>query len=48
MDKEELIQLKKEAENHLVNELLPFWTTRMIDASRGYLTADEKGMTPRG
>ncbi len=45
MDKEELIQLKKEAENHLVNELLPFWTTRMIDAKNGgYLTHfDEKG-----
>lgn len=45
MDTKELTQLKKEAENHLVNELLPFWTTRMIDQKNGgYLTHfDEKG-----
>lgn len=45
MDKQELVQLKNEAENHLVNELLPFWTTRMIDKENGgYLTHfDENG-----
>jgi len=45
MDKQELIQLKNEAENHLRNELLPFWTSRMIDSKNGgYLTHfDEKG-----
>jgi mannobiose 2-epimerase len=45
MDKQELIQLKNEAENHLVNELLPFWISRMIDSKNGgYLTHfDEKG-----
>ena len=45
MDKQELIQFKNEAENHLVNELLPFWISRMIDSKNGgYLTHfDEKG-----
>jgi mannose 2-epimerase len=45
MDKKELIQYKIEAENHLVNELLPFWTSRMMDLQNGgYLTHfDEKG-----
>jgi mannose 2-epimerase len=45
MDKKELAQYKIEAENHLVNELLPFWTSRMMDLKNGgYLTHfDEKG-----
>lgn len=45
MNKEEIINLKNEAENHLVNELLPFWTSRMIDTvNGGYLTHfDENG-----
>jgi mannobiose 2-epimerase len=45
MDKQELIHFKNEAENHLENELLPFWTSRMIDEKNGgYLTHfDEKG-----
>lgn len=35
----ELAALKQEAEDHLINELLPFWTTRMIDRiNGGYLT----------
>ncbi len=39
MNRNDLISLRKEAENHLVNELLPFWTTRMIDkVNGGYLT----------
>jgi mannose/cellobiose epimerase-like protein (N-acyl-D-glucosamine 2-epimerase family) len=43
MDKLEVTKLKKEAENHLVNELLPFWITRMIDeANGGYLTHFDK------
>lgn len=45
MNKEEIINLKDEAENHLVNELLPFWTNRMIDTvNGGFLTHfDENG-----
>ena len=35
MKRETVISLKKEAENHLVNELLPFWTTRMVDEKNG-------------
>jgi len=39
MNRNEVINLKKEAENHLVTELLPFWTTRMKDEfNGGYLT----------
>ncbi|OFY65009.1 MAG: N-acylglucosamine 2-epimerase [Bacteroidetes bacterium RBG_13_43_22] len=45
MNKEELETLKKESENHLVNELLPFWTTRFEDKiNGGFITHfDEKG-----
>lgn len=45
MDKNELIQFKNEAINHLTNELLPFWVNRMIDTiNGGYITHfDEKG-----
>ena len=35
MNREEVIQLRDEAKNHLVNELLPFWTTRMVDQKNG-------------
>ena len=35
MNKNDLAILKTEAENHLVNELLPFWTNRMIDKTNG-------------
>jgi len=35
MNRNEIIALKEEAHNHLVNELLPFWTTRMIDETNG-------------
>lgn len=39
MNKTEVTKLKKEAENHLLNELLPFWVTRMVDdVNGGYLT----------
>lgn len=39
MDKNEVLELKREAEDHLLNELLPFWTTRMKDeVNGGYLT----------
>ena len=31
MQKEEISNYIEEAESHLVTELLPFWTTRMID-----------------
>lgn len=43
MDKTEILILKNEAENHLVNELLPFWTSRMKDEiNGGYLTHFDK------
>ncbi len=43
MQKEEINKCLKEAENHLVNELLPFWTTRMMDYSYGgYITHFDK------
>ena len=43
MNKNELIKLKEEAQNHLINELLPFWTTRMIDkANGGFITHFDK------
>jgi mannose/cellobiose epimerase-like protein (N-acyl-D-glucosamine 2-epimerase family) len=45
MQKEEINQYLKEAEDHLVNELLPFWTSRMMDYDHGgYITHfDEEG-----
>ena len=45
MNKNEILELKHEAENHLINELLPFWTTRMKDeVNGGYLTHfDQEG-----
>ncbi|MEL7587064.1 MAG: AGE family epimerase/isomerase [Prolixibacteraceae bacterium] len=49
MDKNELLELKKEAENHLVNELLPFWITRMKDElNGGYLTHFDKNGNDSG
>ena len=43
MKKNELSNYKLEAENHLLNELLPFWTARMIDHENGgYLTHFDK------
>jgi mannobiose 2-epimerase len=35
MNKKEITTLRKEAENHLTNELLPFWTSRMKDEING-------------
>jgi len=35
MKREDIIKLKEEAQNHLINELLPFWTSRMIDENNG-------------
>ena len=45
MQKEEINRYLKEAKSHLVNELLPFWTTRMIDHENGgYITHfDQEG-----
>jgi len=45
MQKEEIKKDLTEAEGHLVNELLPFWTNRMMDYSNGgYITHfDEDG-----
>jgi len=43
MQKEEINNYLIEAENYLVNELLPFWTTRMIDKRNGgYITHFDK------
>jgi mannobiose 2-epimerase len=43
MQKVEINKYLKEAENHLVNELLPFWTTRMMDYDNGgYITHFDK------
>jgi len=46
IQREEINIYLKEAENHLVNELLPFWTTRMMDYKNGgYITHfDEEGI----
>lgn len=45
MNIDEVRSIRKEAESHLVNELLPFWTSRFIDKDNGgYLTHwDENG-----
>jgi mannose/cellobiose epimerase-like protein (N-acyl-D-glucosamine 2-epimerase family) len=43
MKREEINYLKKEAENHLINGLLPFWTTRMKDEiNGGFITHFDK------
>jgi mannose/cellobiose epimerase-like protein (N-acyl-D-glucosamine 2-epimerase family) len=43
MNKNDVEELKKEAENHLVNELLPFWAARIKDETNGgYLTHFDK------
>ena len=43
MKKEQINKLLKEAQNHLTKELLPFWTTRMIDSENGgYITHFDK------
>jgi len=43
MEKQELINIRKEVHDHLVNELLPFWMNRMIDNTNGgYLTHFDK------
>ena len=48
MNREEVVALKKEASDHLEKELLPFWTTRMIDKTNGgYITHfDKNGKDP--
>ena len=39
MNKTDVTNLRKEAENHLINELLPFWIARMKDeVNGGFLT----------
>ena len=45
MQKEEINTYLEESRSHLVNELLPFWTTRMVDHEHGgYITHfDETG-----
>jgi mannobiose 2-epimerase len=45
MKREDVVALKREATDHLTRELLPFWTTRMIDTTNGgYLTHfDQQG-----
>jgi len=45
MDKNEILALHSEAKNHLINELLPFWSSRMKDEENGgFITHfDENG-----
>ncbi|HLN55284.1 MAG TPA: AGE family epimerase/isomerase [Bacteroidales bacterium] len=45
MKPEEIRSFRREAENHLINELLPFWTSRFTDKKNGgFLTHfDENG-----
>jgi len=39
MERAEVIKILEEVTNHLINELLPFWTSRMIDEiNGGYIT----------
>lgn len=43
MNIEEIKSLKREAENHLANELLPFWMSRMTDrVNGGFITHFDK------
>jgi len=35
MYKDEILSFRNEAENHLLNELLPFWINRMVDSRNG-------------
>jgi len=35
MKREEVIKIREEAQHHLNNELLPFWTSRMVDEKNG-------------
>lgn len=43
MNREEITRFRDEAESHLVKELLPFWTARMIDdRNGGYITHFDK------
>lgn len=43
MNRNDVADLKRESENHLVNELLPFWTSRMKDERNGgFLTHFDK------
>jgi mannobiose 2-epimerase len=43
MNTEEVSRFRDEAESHLVNELLPFWTSRMVDEKNGgYITHFDK------
>lgn len=46
MERDEIIRLKSEAESYLVNELLPFWISRMTDRlNGGFITHfDRNGM----
>ena len=43
MNRNEVIKIREEASDHLLDELLPFWTSRMIDNKNGgYLTHFDK------
>jgi mannobiose 2-epimerase len=35
MNRDEVIKIKDEVQNHLIKELLPFWTSRMVDKKNG-------------
>ena len=45
MNKNEIVEIRQKSHDHLVKELLPFWTTRMKDETNGgFITHfDEKG-----
>jgi len=49
INREEVNALKNEAKNHLIGELLPFWTNRMIDEiNGGYITHFDKNGNDSG
>ena len=49
MNRKEIIEFRKETLNHLTRELLPFWTTRMIDeVNGGYITHFDKNGNDTG
>lgn len=49
MEKQEVVRIRKEVHDHLVNELLPFWTKRMTDLKNGgYITHFDEDGTDTG
>jgi len=49
MEKQEIVRIREEVHDHLVNELLPFWTNRMTDVKNGgYVTHFDEDGTDTG